>query len=360
MQTPGPPIRVLIAEDSDVTRALLSAIVRDAPGFQLAGAVSDGEAAVDAVARLRPSVVTMDLHMPNLDGVEATRRIMREAPTPIVVVTASSNVDGRSTYDALAAGALSVVARPVGPSDARYDDRRRALLHELRLMSGVRLVRRIDIPPSVLQPSVVRRSWAAGTTPIGLVAIGASTGGPAVLYRLLRDLPRRFEPAVLIVQHITEGFADGLALWLREAAPGPVHIPRDGDVIVPGHTYLAPDGHHMRVTRRSTISLTADPPIAGHRPSVTALFESVAEAYGRHAIGVILTGMGVDGVDGLVRIRLEGGVTVAQDAASSAVYGMPRAAVEAGAADRIVSLDALGQVIAALVAQGARRHRREG
>lgn len=353
MTKPADRIRVVVTEDSAVTRALLTAILEEAPGFELVAAVPDGAAAVDAVVRLRPSVVTMDLHMPRLDGVEATRRIMREAPTPIVIVTASSEVDGRMTYDALAAGALSVVARPVGPSNVRFAARRDALLAELRLMTGVRVVRRIEraAPRAPTPPLAPRRL----VRPIRVVAIAASTGGPAVLHRLLHDLPRDFALPILIVQHMSEGFIGGLARWLSDAAPGPVQIARDGDVLVPGVILLAPDGSHLRATADGTVRLDAGPPIGGHRPAATALFDSVAEAYGDRALGVVLTGMGRDGVDGLARLRATGAVTLAQDAASSAVFGMPGAAVEAGAVERVLALDDLGRTIAALTAAGPDR-----
>ena len=346
-------IRVVVTEDSAVTRALMTAILEEAPGFELVAAVPDGAAAVDAVARLRPSVVTMDLHMPRLDGVEATRRIMREAPTPIVVVTASSEVDGRMTYDALAAGALSVVARPVGPSDARFAARRDALLAELRLMAGVRVVRRIERAESraPTPPLAPRRP----VRPVQVVAIAASTGGPAALYRLLSDLPRDFALPVLVVQHMSEGFIGGLARWLSDAAPRPVQIARDGDVLGPGVVLLAPDGAHLRVTANGTVRLDAGPPIGGHRPAANALFDSVAEAYGDRALGVVLTGMGRDGVDGLARLRATGAVTLAQDAASSAVFGMPGAAVETGAVEQVLALKDLGPTIAALTTAGPAR-----
>lgn len=349
------PIRVVVTEDSAVTRALLTAILEAAPGFELVAAVPDGAEAVDAVARLRPAVVTMDLHMPRLDGVEATRRIMRQTPTPIVVVTASSEVDGRLTYDALAAGALSVVARPVGPSDPRFVTRREALLDELRLMAGVRVVRRIERtePRAPTPPLIPRRP----VRPVRVVAIAASTGGPAALYRLLRDLPRDFDVPILVVQHMSEGFIGGLARWLSDAAPGSVRVAGDGDVLAGGAVFLAPDGSHLRATADGTVRLDAGPPIGGHRPAATALFDSVAKAYGDEAIGVVLTGMGRDGVDGLARLRATGAVTLAQDAASSAVFGMPGAALEAGAVERVLSLEELGPAITALAVAGPDRRR---
>lgn len=361
MTKPLKPIRVVVTEDSAVTRALLTAIVEKAPGFELVAAVSDGVAAVDTVRRLRPSIVTMDLHMPRLDGVEATRQIMRETPTPIVVVTASSEVDGRLTYEALAAGALSVVARPVGPSDPRFAPRRDRLLAELRLMAGVSVVRRVERSES-RAPAQSRASapplepWRP-VRPARVVAIAASTGGPAALHRLLRDLPRDFDVPIVVVQHMSEGFIGGLARWLSDVAPGPVRIARDGDALAHGVVFLAPDGSHLRVAADGTVHLDAGPPIGGHRPAATALFDSVAKAYGAGAIGIVLTGMGRDGAEGLVRLRATGAMTLAQDAASSAVFGMPGVAIEVGAVERVLSLEDLGPTIAALATAGPDRRR---
>jgi two-component system chemotaxis response regulator CheB len=351
MPRPG-PIRVVVAEDSAAARQLLVAILGEAQGFEVADAVGDGEAALKAVLRHRPSVITMDLHMPGWDGAEASRRIMNVAPTPIVIVTASSNVDGRLTYDALAAGALSVVARPVSPNHPRYAQRRRALLDELRLMADVQVVRRYE--PSRVVPPVPRISRRAAAGPTRVIAIATSTGGPAALMRLLRDLPPDLETPILVVQHLSIGFLDGLVRWLSMETGRLVQVARDGQLLARGEVLVAPDDRHLRIRPDGTIWLGSDPPIDGHRPSATALFESVAEAAGAAAVGVVLTGMGRDGAAGLRKLHDAGGPTLAQDAASSAVYGMPKAAVDIGAVDQVAPLGALGGAIGAIVHRSSR------
>lgn len=340
-------VRVLVAEDSAVARELLRAILVEAPGFELVAAVRDGGAAVAAVKRLQPAVVAMDLHMPDMNGAEATRRIMRETPTPIVIVTASSNVDGRLTYEALAAGALSVVARPLGPSHPRYAARRKSLLDELRLMAGVRVVGRHE--PVRTDPGRRRPTRRVGRPQRArVVAVAASTGGPAALLALLQGLPPDFDVPIVIVQHIAESFVDGLAVWLAAETGRSVRVARHGDRLGRGDVLLAPDGQHLRIDRDGFVRLGSDGPVLGHRPSANVLFESVAETLDEACVGVILTGMGRDGADGLARLRAAGGVTLAQDAASSVVFGMPAAAIEAGAVDRVASLSELGPLLGLL------------
>jgi two-component system chemotaxis response regulator CheB len=355
------PVRVVLAEDSAVTRALLTAILRDAPGFQLVAAVGDGDAAVKAVVRHRPSVVAMDLHMPRMNGAEATRRIMQAAPTPIVIVTASANVDGSLMFDALAAGALSVVPRPLGPTDPGYAARRKALLNELRLMSDVRVVRRIETPTTNAPHAVMALSGALESPPAiapKVIAMGASTGGPAALLAVLKALPSDLDLPIVAVQHIANGFVEGLATWLSRETKRTVVVGREGMVLRRGLAVLAPDDRHLRIGQDGSVRLGEDRAVAGHRPSATVLFESVAAMYGPAAIGVILTGMGRDGADGLLKLTSAGGISIVQSPGSSAVSGMPGAAIEVGAADHVVDLGEIGSLLAELVA--ASRQRRTG
>jgi two-component system chemotaxis response regulator CheB len=352
------PVRVVLAEDSAVTRALLTAILREAPGFQLVAAVNDGDAAVKAVIRHRPSVVAMDLHMPGMNGAQATRQIMQAAPTPIVIVTASANLDGSLMYDALAAGALSVVPRPLGPTDPGHAARRKALLNELRLMSDVRVVRRIESPTMHMPPAVTALTGALQSPPASapqVIAIGASTGGPAALLAVLKGLPSDLDLPIVIVQHIADGFVEGLATWLSRETKRTVVVGQEGMVLRRGLVVLAPDDRHLRITSDGAVRLGEDRAVAGHRPSATVLFESVAAAYGPAAIGVTLTGMGRDGADGLLKLIRAGGISIVQSPRSSAVSGMPGAAIEVGAADHVVDLGEIGTLLAVLVAAGRRR-----
>jgi two-component system chemotaxis response regulator CheB len=356
------PVRVVLAEDSAVTRALLTAILREAPGFQIVAAVGDGDAAVKAVIRHRPSVVAMDLHMPGMNGAEATRRIMRAAPTPIVIVTASANVDGSLMYDALAAGALSVVPRPLGPTDPGHAARRKALLNELRLMSDVRVVRRIETPAMQASDAAPALTDALESLPAiapQVIAIGASTGGPAALLAVLNALPSDVDLPIVAVQHIAGGFIEGLATWLSRETKRTVVVGREGMVLRRGVAVLAPDDRHLRISQDGVVRLGEDRAVAGHRPSATVLLESIAAAYGPAGIGVILTGMGRDGADGLLKLERAGGISIVQSPGSSAVSGMPGAAIEVGAADHVVDLGDIGRLLAVLVAAGRRRRTRK-
>ncbi|HZP97460.1 MAG TPA: chemotaxis-specific protein-glutamate methyltransferase CheB [Candidatus Limnocylindria bacterium] len=327
-------IRVLVAEDSATAReALLALFSRDAD-IEVIGVANDGGEAVALTKRLRPDIVTMDIHMPVLDGYEATRRIMAEAPTPILVVSSSvSAIDAQASLNALRAGALGLCEKPsLGNSPAAAEEQAR-FLETVRALSDVKVVRRTRVAPR--EPRIVgdRREERAE-----IIAIAASTGGPAALAQLVAALPADLTAPVLAVQHNTRGFMPALAGWLNSTGNLRVRIATRGDRPEPGVLYLAPDDHHLGIDGRRHIALDARPPIEGFRPSATFLFESVGRAYGPGALAVILTGMGSDGVDGLRRLRETGGRVLAQDEASSVVFGMPRAAIAAGVVDEVVAL----------------------
>jgi two-component system chemotaxis response regulator CheB len=343
-------IRVLVVDDSPTARALLKDILSGDPEVEVAGEARDGAEAVERTQRLRPDVVTMDLHMPRLDGLEATREIMITAPTPIVLVTASTRADDAGlAMEALRAGAVAVLLKPAGPGP-RHDAAARELLDTVKAMAAVKVVRH-------WRPSAARAAPAPPTAPAGdgprarLVAIATSTGGPVALQRALAGLPVGFAAPLLVVQHITPGFTAGLADWLASSCGLPVKIAAHGEALAARAVYLAPDGRHLGVTRQGRVALADTPPVGGFRPSATHLFESAAHAYGAAAVGVILTGMGEDGVAGLRELRRVGGRVLAQDEASSVVYGMPGAAVAAGLADQVLPLDLIAGRLAELVDQ---------
>jgi two-component system chemotaxis response regulator CheB len=351
----GRPIRVLVVDDSASIRELLSRLLRAGGQFEVVGTACDGEEAVALAARLRPDVITMDLHLPKLNGVLATRRIMAETPTPIVVV--SSSVEKKEVglaFDALQAGAVTVLEKPPGPDHPRHALAIRELLTTIRLMAQVKVVRRWATTPATVRSAAQaiqsagppRAVQSAQADRSGLVArrsrrplavmIVASTGGPQAIQTVLRGLGPDLTVPVLIVQHISRGFADGMAAWLSTSCPQTVRIAEHGDAPSAGVVYLAPGDRHLLVTRRGTLALSSAPPVGGFRPSGTLLFESGSEYYGAQAVGVLLTGMGEDGAVGLAALRKAGSVTIAQDEASSVVYGMPAAAVALGAAERVL------------------------
>ena len=344
-------IRVLVAEDSATSRALLVAILESDPGIEVVGQALDGAEAVEKAARLRPDLITMDLHMPRMDGIEAIRRIMAESPVPIVVVTASLNVrDVEQSLNATLAGALTIVDKPDSPASPRFEERRERLIAMVKALAEVKVVRRW----TGRSAAVARGSLGTPRGTARIVALAASTGGPAALHQILRELPRDFAAPVLIVQHIARGFVEGLARWLGSAGAIHVKVAEDGEIARPGVAYLAPDDRHLGVRGRDRIHLADEPAMGGFRPSANYLFASAARAYGSATLGVILTGMGADGVQGLGALRGAGGHVLAQDQASSVVYGMPAEAVRAGVASEVISLESLPRRLAELVSGDGR------
>lgn len=328
-------IKVLIVDDSAVARQLLRAVIEADPGFQVVGAVEDGEKALGAVQQLQPDVVTMDINMPHLNGFEVTRRIMESCPTPIVIVTGSWDVDAVSTsFHTLEAGALAVLARPPGIGHPDHEAASQELIRTLRAMSEVKVIRRWARARAGAVSPVPLPGEAPPRPKPGyeLVAVGASTGGPQALQALLAALPQAFRLPVLMVQHMAEGFIHGFAKWLSDSTGRPVQVAGHAEPLMPGHAYLAPDGHFMGVTRNGRITLVRGRPDNGLCPSAAFLFRSATEAYGERAIGVLLTGMGKDGAEELKLMKDGGAVTFAQDQDSALIYGMPAEAVRIGGA----------------------------
>ena len=333
------PLRVVVADDSEVALEVLTSLLREEHGFEVVATVGDGAAAAAAVRTLRPDAVTMDLQMPGTDGYAGIARIMAEAPTPILVLT--GRPEQAVGFRALSLGALDLLEKPAPDGDLdAYGERLRS---RLRLIAGVRVVRH----PRGLRGAGAVLAPRPAVARCELVAVGASLGGPRALATLLRALPPAFSLPVAAVQHIAHGFADGLAAWLRQESGRVVRVARDGDALVPGGVLLAPCGRHIEV-ERGRVGLSDAPPIDTFRPSVEPLFRSAARVYGRNACGVLLTGMGRDGAEALRDIRAAGGTTLAQDEATSAVFGMPRAALEGGAVDRVLPPAAIARVLGEL------------
>lgn len=352
-------IRVLIAEDSVTIRELLVTVLRADPEIEIVGTVKNGRDAIQQVKRLRPDVVTMDVNMPELDGFEATKRIMIETPTPIVIISASVDVrDVKISMNALCAGALALLEKPPGMDSPHFKEAIAHLISTVKAMAGVKVIRHWPMR------AVPQRSPRAANTPpsaqVRGIAVAASTGGPAALARILGDLPAQFPVPILIVQHITGGFVDGLASWLNTACALKVQVAKNGDPLAPSTVYLAGDGAHMGVSPNSRIKLDDARPINGFRPSATYLFESVGKVFGPSAVAVILTGMGQDGVEGLRAVRTTGGRVVAQDESSSIVFGMPGAAIAQGLVDNVLPVYSIGEWLTAMVADTRTTKNEEG
>jgi two-component system chemotaxis response regulator CheB len=342
----------MVAEDSPTVRELLIEILQHDPEIRVVGQARNGAEAVELAGQLRPDLITMDIHMPIMDGLEATKEIMARAPTPILIV--SSSVSGREvelSMNAIRAGALMVVQKPDNPQSLKFNGRREELLAMAKAMAQVKVVRRWAAAQARQAPPAPSRH-PTRSQPVRLVAIAASTGGPAALQRLLSGLPMGSTPPILAVQHIATGFVGGLADWLSESCRVRVKVADHGEALQKRTVYLAPDGKHLGVGPGERASVVEGPPIKGFRPSGTHLFESAARAMGPRLAAVILTGMGDDGVEGLRAVRAAGGYVLAQDEGSSVVYGMPREAAAAGVVDAVLPLDDLASHLAELFGRG--------
>ena len=282
-------IRVLVVEDSPVIREFLKYILSNDKGMEVVGSATNGEEAIEAVNLFRPDVITMDLHMPKMDGFEATRHIMETQPTPIVIVSGSSTVKENSfAFRVLEAGALAVVARPMGLGHPDHEATARELVQTVKLMSEVKVVRRWNHRRmAALMPAAPEIEIKSPHTETKVVAIGGSTGAPLVLQTILSKLKQEFPVPILIVQHIATGFVQGLVEWLADSSAIPVRIPVNGELLQPGTAYIAPDNFQMGVSYGNRIALSQDEPENGLRPAVSYLFRSVARIFGESAVGVL-------------------------------------------------------------------------
>jgi two-component system, chemotaxis family, protein-glutamate methylesterase/glutaminase len=357
------PLRILVVDDSALMRRLLRDLLESDPMVRVVGEAANGQEALDQVVELRPDLITLDVRMPVMDGVETTRQMMAYHPTPILVLTASLNsYEIDITFEMLGAGALDVMEKPRLGDPAAIEEARRVLLRKVRLLSRVKVVTHLRgrRPRSPAAPSAEahrplptptpraaappRPSSAAISPRFPVVVIGASTGGPRVVRQILADLPRDFPAAVLVVQHIAQGFSGGMADWLGTSVPLPVQLAQEGAALRPGLVLLAPDRFDLLVQPDATVHLSGLPLLL-QRPAVDIAMQSVAVTFGVVATGVLLTGMGRDGAIGMRAIQRAGGLTIAQDEASSTIFGMPRAAIELGAAALILAPAAIGPAL---------------
>jgi two-component system chemotaxis response regulator CheB len=338
-------IRVLVVEDSAVTLEYLCAVLAQDPDLEVAGTARDGQEAVAQAERLRPDVILMDIHMPRMGGLDATRRIMEKAPTPIVLVTSTVDPDETDLgFETIKAGALTLLGKPSGLGSPEAGE----LVRTVKLMAEVKVVRRWPRRPAS------ERVWPSSPLAHGVrvVAIGASTGGPAILAAILGGLrPGHAIPPILVVQHITPGFSAGLVEWLGKETRLTVRLARAGDPLHDRTVHVAPDGVEMGIAADGRIVLSPPASSSPFHPTVDHLFESVAAAYGARAMGILLTGMGRDGAAGLLRLREAGALTVAQDEATSVIFGMPGEAIRLAAAEHVLSPPDITRLILAVAAR---------
>jgi two-component system chemotaxis response regulator CheB len=345
-------IKTLVVDDSRAVSEFLMHILNSDPEIQVIGVAHNGEEALEAVKNKKPDVITMDIRMPKMNGLEATRLIMERHPTPIVIVSGTWDVEEAASFRAIEAGALAVLPRPMGIGHPDHEAMAHELVQTVKLMSEVKVVKRWSRPrnvgtmPSV--PSLPEVRLKQVPAEIKLVAIGASTGGPIVLQEILSSLPRDYPLPILIVQHIAAGFVSGFAEWLAHSSGYPVHVASHGERLLPGRAVVAPDEFHLGVSTTDRIVLSGSEPENGLRPSVSFLFRSVAHVFGRFAVGVLLTGMGRDGAHELKVMKEEGAITIAQDEESSVIHGMPGEAVNLDAATYVLSPEGIASVLTRL------------
>lgn len=361
-------VKVLLVDDSPTIIEVMKLVLAGDKEIEIIGTARNGKQALEMVHELSPNIVLMDLSMPVMDGVEATRRIMEEKPTPIIIVSAHADgAEAKACFEASENGALAVIPKPpsiAGPDFGRYQ---RDLISNTKGLSRVRPVprRRVngyggktDKPytpapvPTVsrvvqkqIQVEPTRRQTRLRRE---IVGIACSTGGPMALKTILAALPSDFPLPIVVVQHISKGFLQGMVNWIQAFTSLTVSVAKDGQVLEAGHVYMAPDNFQTTVIRRGDClicRLVDEPQSAGFKPSGNALLESLARCCGEMAIGVVLTGMGRDGVEGLGEMRRRNGLTVAEHEESCVVYGMPKAAIEAGAAANVVRLQFMARFL---------------
>jgi two-component system, chemotaxis family, protein-glutamate methylesterase/glutaminase len=339
-------VRVLVVDDSALMRKLIPQMLAGDESIEVVGTAMDGSFCLKKIDELKPNVITLDLEMPGMNGIDTLKEIMRRQPLPVIVFSSHSTEGAMVTMKALGLGAFDFVTKPRDAS-AHMTETARELIAKVKAAADCRLKPRVlpGIPP---KPEKAKAAIGAPTKVIG---IGVSTGGPQALEYVLSQLPSDFPGAIAVVQHMPDGFTDMFARRLDEVCPLRVKEAQSGDLLQPGRVLICPGNRHMKVKRLplgDIVVLGDDARVNGHRPSVDVLLRSVAEEFRASAIGVIMTGMGDDGAEGLGAIKKEGGMTIAQSEESCVVYGMPKAAIERGYAVRVVGLDVMGATLQAV------------
>jgi two-component system chemotaxis response regulator CheB len=338
------PIRVLVVDDSALMRKLIPRLLERDGSIRVVGTAMDGSFALAKIEELKPDVITLDLEMPRMDGTETLREIMRKHRIPVIVVSAHTTAGASATFKALAMGALDFVAKPADAASAHMDEIAAELIAKIKVAAHNEL----GAVPAIPHVPQAAKQPRPRTAPTRIVAIGISTGGPNTLQYVLSQLPADFPGAILVVQHMPEGFTEMFARRLNDTCAIEVKEARSGDLLVAGRVLICPGNRHLRVRRMPlgpVAVLSDEDPVKGHRPSVDVLFRSVAQEFGPQAIALQMTGMGDDGADAMGAVKAAGGLTIAQSAESCVVFGMPKAAIERGHAMRVVPLDALAHTL---------------
>ncbi len=364
------PIRVLLVEDSPIVLIVFKRLLATAAEIEVVGTAHNGKEALELLPALQPDVICADYHMPVMDGLEFTRRVMSQFPRPILVISTSVHPkeNEHNVFRLLEAGAVDIFPKLVVGSDRDYESFRQVLINKIKVLAGVKVFTRYSTRPSVGKPGgtpLTRPAQPASgllsgihpstpfsqspLSPVRAIAIGASTGGPQALHTLLTQLPTDLAVPVFCVQHISEGFLQGLVNWLAAECRLPVKIAQAGALPLPGVIYFASERSHLEFGRQGQFIWTASAPVDGHCPSVTVMLRSAAQHYSSGLIGILLTGMGRDGATGMQDVALAGGITIAQDEQSSIVFGMPKEAIALGAVKHVLAINEMPTALSKLL-----------
>lgn len=332
-------IKILIADDSLLVRAILRDTLNSSGDMKVIGEAANGVEAIHLTEVLKPDIVIMDILMPVMGGLEATEAIMANSPVPILILSSTlEDKDVKLAFTAIKKGALDVMEKPSlngAASQAEFISR---LLEKIRLLSRIKVIHHINRPKDSVVPVSIK------TSSRNILAIGASTGGPKAVMSIIKSLPAGFRGSVFIVQHISSGFAKGFAHWLDLESHIPVRLAENGDIPVSGEALVAPTDRHL-LLEKGVIRFSDDPPVNCCRPSIDVFFNSIAPEKGKDTVGVLLTGMGKDGAQGLSELKSSGAFTIVQDEKSCAVFGMPKAAIALGAADKVLNIDEIPDAV---------------
>lgn len=340
-------IEVLIVDDSRVARELLKHIIEKDPELKVVGCVENGEQALKWIQNKSCDVITMDIHMPHLNGFEVTQKIMESKPIPTIIISSGyTQSDNLLAFKALEVGALAILEKPLGLGDADYIRKTKEIIETIKMIAGIKVMTRHHKYSATESKSL--SSQIEPHTEIKAIGIGASLGGPLAIAKILEELPISFPVPIFIVQHIVAGFVENFIRWLQERSKLRIYLAKDGEVAKPGCVYIAADRCQMKIKKGGVISLvhTFTP---GLQPSVGILFKSLADTYDSHCIGVILTGMGRDGAAELLIMKQKGAYTIAQNEESSVMFGMPKEAILLGAARQVLPLNSIASTLNAFV-----------
>ncbi len=343
----GKKIKVLVVDDSALMRKMIPQILTMDPNIEIVGTAMDGLFALKKIPELKPDIITLDVDMPRMDGLTALPHIVKEYNIPVLLISSLTEKGAATTLKGLELGAVDFITKPKEAISVHIMDIANELLQKIRAVAKAKTSRLKRVNNEGPQTQI-KKSLLLSNKAEKVVAIGISTGGPNALSFILPQIPKDFPAAIVIVQHMPEGFTELFATRLNQICQIEVKEAREGDMVLPGRALIAPGNIHLKIKRMSLggiAVLSRSQPVSGHRPSADILFDSVAAEYGNDSVGIIMTGMGSDGAEGIGRIKASGGMTIAQDENSCIVFGMPKAAIERGYIDRIASLEEMPKMI---------------